>query len=180
MVEDAMYVSQGVIPISAEGMPVTSKSVPGVCYLITFWSDSRRLRLPAVKLLCKAIEPQMTAVVHLGTYNKQRSPGEFKKPDRPCFAVVVYNETWWPMYNVHLSYNPPISWRIMFWSVGIPQAVQLFEKFRALVVPGGGCRKGIIIQWRQLKIRFSCGRPVMHDKKRGCNGSVCPCTYTEE
>ena len=54
------------------------------------------------------------------------------------------------------------------------------KKFRALVVPVVGFRKGIIIQGRKLKCRFSCGRPVMPDKKKGCNGSNCTCTQTEE
>ena len=63
---------------------------------------------------------------------------------------------------------------------GYPRKISRLKKFRALVVPGGRCRKGIIIQVRQIKCRFSYGRPVIPEKKRGCNRSVCPCTHTEE
>ena len=45
----------------------------------------------------------------------------------PCFAVVVYNETWWPMYNVHLSYNPPSSWRILFWFRGYARQFSILK-----------------------------------------------------
>ena len=64
----------------------------------------------------------------------------------PCFAVVVHNETWWPMLNVHLSYKPLSSWRMLFWSGGYLSQFSLLKKIRALVVPGGGCCKRIIIQ----------------------------------
>ena len=46
-------------------------------------------------------------------------------------------------------------------------AVKFSEKFRALVFPGCGCCKGIILLGRQLKHRFSFVIPVMPDNKRG-------------
>ena len=52
--------------------------------------------------------------------------------------------------NVHLSYKPTSSCRILFQYGGYPRQFNLLKKFRAMVVPGGGCRKGIIIQGRQL------------------------------
>ena len=84
------------------------------------------------------------------------------------------------MLNVHLSYKPPGSWRILFWSGGYPRKFSLVKKFRAFVVLDGGCRKEITLHEMQLNRRFSCGRPVMPDKKRVYNGNVYPCTQTEE
>ena len=81
--------------------------------------------------------------------------------------------------NMNPSYQAPSPLRVMFWSGGFPRQFSCLKKFKSLVVPGGGCCKGIIIHGRQLKHRFSCGRPVMSEKKRGCNGSVYPCTHTE-
>ena len=69
------------------------------------------------------------------------------------------------MLNVNLSYNPTSSWRILFRYGGYPRQFSRLKKFRALVVPGGGCRKGIILQGGQIERRFSCGSPVMPDKK---------------
>ena len=60
-----------------------------------------------------------------------------------CFTVSVYIETWWPMFNVHLSYKPLGGY---CFNLGTPQAVQSSEKIRALVVPGGGCSKGIVFK----------------------------------
>ena len=65
------------------------------------------------------------------------------------------------MLNVHLIYKPHGSLRILFWSEGIPRQLSRLKRFRDLVVAGGGFRKGVILKWRQLKRRFSCGRPVM-------------------
>ena len=48
--------------------------------------------------------------------------------------------------NVNLSYRPPISWRLLIWYGGCPRQFSLMDKFRALVVPVGGYRKGIILQ----------------------------------
>ena len=84
------------------------------------------------------------------------------------------------MLNVHLNYKPPSSWRILFLSGGYPRQFSRLKKFRALVVPGGVFHKGTIIPERQLNRRFSCGRPVMTEKKRGCTGSFCPCTHTDK
>ena len=50
------------------------------------------------------------------------------------------------MLNVHLSYKRISSWRILFWSGGYPRQFSCLEKFRALVVPGGDCHKGVILQ----------------------------------
>ena len=50
------------------------------------------------------------------------------------------------MLNIHLSYNPPSSCRIMFRSGGVPRQFSRLKKFRALVVPSRGCHKGIILQ----------------------------------
>ena len=48
--------------------------------------------------------------------------------------------------TVHLSYKPPSSWRVLFLSGGYPRNFSRLKKFRALVVPGKGLRKGVIIQ----------------------------------
>ena len=58
LVEDAMYVSQGEIPTSTEGMLLISGSVPGAWAYLTVWSTSRSLSLPLVNLLCKAMNPK--------------------------------------------------------------------------------------------------------------------------
>ena len=84
------------------------------------------------------------------------------------------------MLNVNLSYKPPSYWRIPFWSGGLPRKFSCLKRFRALVIPGWVFRKGTTLQSRQLKNRFSCGRPFIIEKKRGCNWSVCTCTQSEE
>ena len=58
------------------------------------------------------------------------------------------------MLKLHLSYKPPRSCRILFWSGVSPRQFSRLKSFRALVFPGGGCRKGIILQGRQLKRRI--------------------------
>ena len=55
LVEYAMYVSQGKIPMSTEGIMVISGSIPGAWYYLTVWSTSRSLIWPAVKIIYKAI-----------------------------------------------------------------------------------------------------------------------------
>ena len=50
------------------------------------------------------------------------------------------------MFNVNLSYKPLGYWRIVFWSEGHPSEFSCLEKFRSLVVPSRGCRKGVCIQ----------------------------------
>ena len=96
------------------------------------------------------------------------------------FFSCVYGETWWSMLKVHLSYKHTIYWRLMFWYGGRTRQFSRLEIIRALVVPGRGCHEEVITQGRQVKRRFSCGRPLILDKKRGCNRSVCTCTQTEE
>ena len=54
------------------------------------------------------------------------------------------------MLNVQLSYKPTSSWRILFWSWRRPRQFSCLKKFKALVVPSGGCRKGIFLQCRYL------------------------------
>ena len=54
------------------------------------------------------------------------------------------------MLNVFLSHKPLSSWRILFWYEGHFSQFNRLEKFRALVVPDGGCRKGVILQGGQL------------------------------
>ena len=48
--------------------------------------------------------------------------------------------------NLHLSYMNPISYRILFWYGWRSRQFSCLEKFFSMVVPGGGCRKGIIRQ----------------------------------
>ena len=50
------------------------------------------------------------------------------------------------MLNVHLSYKPPDSCRILFRSGGSPRKFSCMKIFRALVVPGRFCLKGGIFQ----------------------------------
>ena len=64
----------------------------------------------------------------------------------PCFKFVVYVETLWPMLNMNLSYKSTSSWRIFFRSGRRPMQLSRLEMFRALVVPGGGCCKGVLLQ----------------------------------
>ena len=96
----------------------------------------------------------------------------------PCLEFFVYNETWWPMFNIHLSYKPPSSWRILFRSGGSPRKFSRLKMWSSLLVTSGGYHKGLIIQGGQIMHRFPCVRTVIIDKKRGCNSSVCLCTQT--
>ena len=75
------------------------------------------------------------------------------------------------MLNVYLSYKPPSSWRIMFRSGGYPRQFSLLKKFRAVVVPVRGCRKGIILQGRQLKAGFPVAVQSCLKRKRDITGA---------
>ena len=97
----------------------------------------------------------------------------------PCFEVVVYNETWGPMLNLHLSYKPPSSWRILFCPGWFPKQFIRLNFSGPWWSPAGAAVRGYIIQGRQLKRRFSCGRPIMPEKKSECNRSVCMSTWTD-
>ena len=50
------------------------------------------------------------------------------------------------MLNVHLSYNPPSYFKKLFLSGGYPRHFSCLKIFRAIVVPGGGCCKEVILQ----------------------------------
>ena len=54
------------------------------------------------------------------------------------------------MWNVNLLYKPYSSRRILFRYGGRPRQLSRLKIFRALVVPGGGCRKGGVLQGRQI------------------------------
>ena len=58
LVDDAMYVYQGGITMSTEGMLVISGSMPGAWAYLTVWSTSKILSLIAVKLLWKTMNPK--------------------------------------------------------------------------------------------------------------------------
>ena len=85
-VEGAMYVSQGKIKISTEGMLVTSGPVTSAWAYLTVKSTIRSLILLVVKIFCKDINPKGRRYLHLGESNQQKSPGAFKKPAWPVFC----------------------------------------------------------------------------------------------
>ena len=62
-----------------------------------------------------------------------------------CFTVAVYDKTGWPMLDMHLSYNPPSSWGILFRSEGIPKKFSYKKNSRHLLIPGGCLRKKTIM-----------------------------------
>ena len=64
--------------------------------------------------------------------------------------------------------------------VGITGNLSHLKDFRTLVVTNGGFRKGDNSSGEASALRFTCNRPIMTEKKRGCNGSVCTCTQKEE
>ena len=145
-------------------------------------TNQQAYQLAHIKYFLQSYWPQRMEVSHLGE-SSLTSRSHRVNPRSllgPCFAVVVYVETWWPTLNVKLSYKPPSYWRILFWSRICPRQFIYLKIFRALVVPGGGCCKGIILQERQLNHRFYYSSPVISDKKRGYNRSTYPCTQTEE
>ena len=77
------------------------------------------------------------------------------------------------MLNIHLSYKAPSSCRVLFSSGGGPSQFSRLINFRSLVVPGGGCQKGVIIQGRHLPsaLMFTCNSPVMLENKGGVMGA---------
>ena len=77
------------------------------------------------------------------------------------------------MLKVQLNYKPPSSWRILFRSERRPRQFSCLKKFKALVVPGGGCRKGIFLQWRHLTSYLSIiGQSCLRIKKDVTGASV--------
>ena len=51
---------------------------------------------------------------------------------------------------MHLSHKPTSSWRILFWSGGIPRKFICLKKFRSLTDPRRVYNKGIAVQGKQL------------------------------
>ena len=170
-----MYVSNSGIQMLTEGM-LSIRGARGFRSYLTFWSTSRRICMPAAKLLGKAINHKGWRYLILVSLTNRSHQVNSRSLFVPCLAVVVYDETWWPILSVHISYKPISSWRILFWYGGLPRHFSRLKNFRSMVLPGGVWRKEVIIQGIQIKRRVSCGRPVIPDKKRGCNGSVWPCT----
>ena len=83
------------------------------------------------------------------------------------------------MLNVHLSYKPHISCRILFQYGVIPSKFSHQVKFRALVIPGRGFCKGIIIQ----DVLAPTGVLTNEQSKfikSVFNGSFYPYNHTEE
>ena len=70
------------------------------------------------------------------------------------------------MLNMHLRYNTPSSWRILFQYKGRPRKFSGIKTFRYLVVPVRGYHKVILIQGIQINCRFSCGRRSRLKRKR--------------
>ena len=58
LMKNVMYVSQGKIPMSAEGMLFISGSIPGAWAYLMVWSTSRSLSLTVVKIIYKDINPK--------------------------------------------------------------------------------------------------------------------------
>ena len=143
-------------------------SVPDAWAYLAVLSTSRRLRLTAAKIFCKSNNPKRRQELYLGESNQQKSPGEFKNLDRPMFHSCVYNETWWPIPNVRLSYNPTSYWRILFWSGGFPRKFINLKIFRALTDTGRVFCKGVIIKGRQQP----SGLPVIGQSWLGGKGDA--------
>ena len=63
---------------------------------------------------------------------------------------LVYINNW--IYGNRFTMTPhkylrtPSYCGILFWPGGCPRQLSCPKKFKALVVPGGGCRKGVILQ----------------------------------
>ena len=91
----------------------------------------------------------------------------------PCFVSCMKDEPMWWLLNMHLTYNPPSSWRILFWYGGCPGQFSRPKKFRALVVPFRGFNKGIILQGRQLTSGLTVtGHPCLRIKGDVMEASV--------
>ena len=58
LVEDAMYVSQAMIPMSTEGM-LRISGARGILSYLASWSTIRCIGMPAVKIICKSINSKV-------------------------------------------------------------------------------------------------------------------------
>ena len=87
--EDAMYISQGVLPMSTEVMLRIIKAREVRSYLMV-WSTSRRIGVPTEKLLCKYIDPVGLRYLILASLNNIIHQVNSRSLLSPCFAVFVY------------------------------------------------------------------------------------------
>ena len=149
-VEDALYVSQGGIPMSwgdaaykwsyawhsRYDQPLISSDLPK-------WSFSAKILNPkdGNSFISESLTNRSNQVKTISLLV-------------PCLTVVVYGETGRPMLNLHLNYKPTSFWKILFWCGWCPRQFSRLKHFRDMVVPGKGFCKGITIQGRQLKHRF--------------------------
>ena len=137
LVKDAMYVSRGEIPMyvgDAEYQWIYEDSG------LTSQYDQLAGVLAWMHQIfsAKLLTPKDGSSFILASLTSRSHQVNYRILLVPCFTVVVYNETWWPLLNVHLNYKPTNYWRILFWSGGRPMQFSCLKKFRALVVPGGG------------------------------------------
>ena len=86
----------------------------------------------------------------------------------PCFFSCVEDKTGQWMLNLHLSYKPHSSWKIIFCSGGLPRQSICLKKFRALTDTGGVWCKGVIIQRKYLP----SGLPVLFQSLLRTKGDV--------
>ena len=75
---------------------------------------------------------------------------DLRSPHSPCLISCVQDETGWWLLNVHKSYNPISSLRIMFWYWGRLRQLSNLKNLRFCTDPGGVCCKRIILQGRQM------------------------------
>ena len=128
-----------------EGIPLISRAVPGYWAYLAVWSNSRIIILPTAKLLWKYINPKDNGSFILESLTNRSHQVNPRSLLGTSFEVVVYNETGWPMLNVHLIYKPPSSWRILFRSGGIPMQF-IFLKKGSWYIPEGSVIRGWVFR----------------------------------
>ena len=120
LVEDVVYVSQCGIPMYVwDALYLWICDDPG----LISWSDQivGAAACSHQSFSSKLLTPKDVSSFILVNITNRSHQVNSRSMIGPCFAVVVYDETRWPMLNVHLSYKPPYSWRIIFWSGGCPR-----------------------------------------------------------
>ena len=96
----------------------------------------------------------------------------------PLFELVVtYIEThiFVPSFSISHIFISVIKFFCCFLLLGKMFTLNL-QNSKIYVVPGRGFCRGVILQGRQLKRRFSFEKAVMLEKKMGCNRRVFTCT----